>query len=1859
MATSQKRSKAKPGKKSTTRSRPQGKTTGLEFSENLFKSHTKADISFAATRGKGEPPRLRISDHQPDDVVDVRLEGGMRLLTRLDDYLGDFPATKARGTSTDEVILSGGLSSGEVTRGGLDWIVEGLRIFGIDPVESAAELTGQSVCTWYERKQLWRDDPNKAAEQKIWRFDEGDALKLLSPDLGSIPRDRPILMFIHGTASSTQGSFSELWSTPMAELRKALLSPYKGHVYGFEHFSLTESPIQNAIALVRELPANAQLHLITHSRGGIVGELLCRGELDGREPFTREEIMRIFVDADDNPRVADQEQLEQLGDLLLQKRIRVPRFVRVGCPARGTTLASERLDRWLSMLLNLFGDLSTLSASPFFQVFEDFAKALIKTRTNPDKLPGLEAQMPSAPLIRLLNQRDIKSRSDLHVVAGDIEGAGVWKRFGVFLTDLFYREDHDLVVNTSAMYGGAERTTGARKFFVQGPQVNHFSYFKNDGSVKKLVSALHEPSDKDGFDSFAPSQRSAGRGYRNAGSVRGSGESSNKPIVFLLPGIMGSHLTVNGERVWLEPSELAAGGLSKLEIGTSGVKADAPIDNTYGKLQNHLSQFYDVVSFPFDWRRSLRAEAGRLAGAVEDWIEVAESRSQSLSLLAHSMGGLLARVMIADQPKLWERVCKHDRARLVMLGTPNGGSYTIARMLLGKEGIIQGLALVDLKNSHSELLKLISRFPGVLEMLPSSDPSGMDFFSPAFWNDLAALCKNRWAPPSVADLESAKTVRALLDKVTPNLERLCYVAGCARATPMRLVKGAPPQDNVMIGFNRPNTSSEPFYFQSTPRGDGRVLWDTGILPNVQTWYMDAVHGDMPACEESFTAIVELLQIGKTDQLPTTQPVFDSRAVSQVRRMADAIEVFPDDETLESLAVGGTILRRSRETKPKASVTIAHGNLAFAAYPVAVGHYAGDTIVSAERALDRALSGSLSRVHQLGLYPGQANTAKIWLNPAGKPSGAIVIGLGPVGALTPNQLTDGYTRAMLSYAFECLEQKEQLRQLCVQKKAGDDNSLIEASVSALLIGTTAGGLPIRDALNAMMRGFARANRGLVEAKLDHRIVLARLQFIELYEDRAILAAHTLKNLEHEQEIEDAFSIDTTVKSLPGGRRRAYFDEAPGWWQRIEIIEEDSGDLKFTVLTDRARAEVRLQPTQRALVDQFLADAIKDTQNKQDVSGTLFELLIPNALKDHAPERRDTVLVLDDKAARYPWELMVDRLGPSRDYNKSGNDNDERNGPLAVKAGIIRQRKTSEFREHVVSTPERTALVIGNPNVDDPRFASLSGAVREASAVATLLGKNNFEVALKNDANSDEIVRALFAKPYRILHLAGHGVYQFPIGEKDQKTGVQPLASGMVIGKNTLLTPGEVRQMRWVPALVFINCCFSGMAQEEHARRDRHRLAANISTQLIEMGVRAVVAAGWEVDDDAAELFAKSFYRRMLAGEPFGIAVREARKDVFKAKPSSNTWGAYQCYGDPDFSLDLTSRSSMNQIEPLPKSLFEATTRIETFAEEARAASPDSTAWLRNKLDETRKELPANWLASGALNAALGRAYGELDHFEEAVKHYEIALRASKADYTLSTIEQLSNLQARWAVQQYQSASKSGDADAAATRARKLIGTALHRLEHLLALSPTSERLSLVGGAWKRAAIVLSSRADQVAALKQMEDHYRRSHERAIEETGKPNCYAITNWITARALTANAASMKALRADVATWMPAAERAARAEDDTDPSFWSGAAPADCLLARSLAHSNVAEYAQEIAESYLRAKRRAASAKDWRSVIENIEFLHTMTSRNPAQKSLAKDLQGLLTQLTKEPGREAQTVTTEKASMKTRDQKPKPRKK
>jgi hypothetical protein len=970
--------------------------------------------------------------------------------------------------------------------------------------------------------------------------------------------------------------------------------------------------------------------------------------------------------------------------------------------------------------------------------------------------------------------------------------------------------------------------------------------------------------------------------------------------------------------------------------------------------------------------------------------------------------------MIARHNALWRDLCTHQGARFVMLGTPNGGSHAITELLVGQSSLFSKLAFVDMKNSQEELLAVVSRFPGILAMLPVD--AAEDYFLPATWKDYAAKIGPGFLAPADEDLARARQFRRLLDSSPIDPQKMIYVAGRADVTVTRMYYD--------IDAERAN---EFIKFKATARGDGRVTWDSGIPPEVPTWYMEAEHGDLSAHEDGFPALLDLLESGTTSRLSKVPPV--SRAADELFPRPPVLDDFyPNRDDLAASAVGAGAGRRKRRKLRDApiEVKVVHGNLAFANYPVAVGHYTGDTIISAEADLDRMLEGELTRRATLSLYPGPLETCAIFVHPClaanqrVKPQGAIVVGLGVPGLLSAAEITRTFLKALLQYALEWSSYAR------ASDQANGRERDTKLGVSALLIGTGAGGVSVSDSVYALVKAVARANDTLSDAKQPQRI--AHVEFIELWEDRSIQAVKAFKDCEADPSLKGRFTFDPDPDIADGGLRRVTYEEPGGWWHRVQILGGDDQDpmrrtLRFAATTKRARNEVSLLPTQRTLVDRFVAEAIRSTHDNRAVSRTLFELLLPNQLKVQAPDQDDLVLLLDEAAARYPWELLADPGGPRR-------------RPFAIEHGVLRQLETTEFTETVRPAIEKDALVIGDPVSS---FVELKGAQVEAEAVSRCLQDGQFRVELRKRTTGDQVMQALYARPYQILHLAGHGVYDYlpPKASQCAECGQelsdtqrskqvrlwQPV-TGMVIGDDAYLTPAEVKQLPRVPDLVFINCCHLGRIEPTgnnklNDRNDYNKIAANVATEFIRMGVRAVVAAGWAVDDAAALTFATTFYNHMLGGAVFGDAVKVARKTTYESYPHTNTWGAYQCYGDPDFRLvKHQEEDDDGRKEPRFASTVEAIAVLENIAARLCTKAEGNQQKERAQLTAAVKGIEKGWLKNGKVCIALARAYRDTELFDEAILYYRQALALDPSAIGLVDVEQLANLLGRRAVRRYE-------------------------------------------------------------------------------------------------------------------------------------------------------------------------------------------------------------------------------------------------
>lgn len=1642
------------------------------------------------SRGEAEGVSCQL---QPDAVLELQLADGTRLLVAAEDagrYLG--PALVRGDTGVSDLAVGQRLHFSAVrpppaaVRDVGSWALRALRIYR----RGAAAEVAETLAASYQSAQL-------AGKPGLYRI-AGDQFELAASDaLPAAPE--PALLFIHGTGSSTRGSFRDLWANP--GIRQQLQNTYGTRLYGFEHFSLTDSPVANALELVKALPSGARLHLVTHSRGGMVGELLARAGRIDLEPFTEAEIERFLAHAERRGLegyAQDGKRLAELNRELIKRAIRVERFVRVACPARGTTLVSGRLDRWASVMLNLLGKGFDVAgnavpgAQPVilaYRLFKRFLLALVQQRSDARILPGLEAMMPDSPLVDLLNAPDVRIEQPLHVLAGDFAGDGLLSWLGDCLSEVFYGGETDLVVNTPSMSGGAIRLQGLRQRSLSGREVTHFSYFERADSARALVAALRG-DDSDFSLLQGPSRVEISRGGKKPKHRPGA------PVVYLLPGIMGSHLQRGRNRIWFDPFSMWSGKMARLKVQPKGTSADPAIspdgwmDRNYEQLARYLADSHEVRPFAYDWRLSIASAAQRFGEELDRALADAKVRGQPLRIVAHSMGGLVARLALQGR---WDRLRAIPGSRLLQLGTPNRGSHSMAAVLLARDDFVQTIERwFDWRHDMRDFMELVRDFPGVLELLPWPDEEGVavdgvDYFDPDVWQtwyqqDGDPARDRSWAPPQNAPLRRARAAVMALRDAALDPDCCVYVAGRA-PTPaaVRVVDGA-----VEIGW--------------IEEGDGRVPWQTGIPPAVPVWYTDAVHGDLASHVPAFEAYLQLLVSGHTRDPALTQVPPRLRGDSVPRFVPRGLTgngLYPNPEEVVAAATGGARPNRRSRTPQQALAVIelVHGSLASADSPVLIGAYANDGLRGSAGFLNGHLGGQLQRTHQLGRYPAQADDAMVFFNAVtgAKPAGAIVVGLGQLGDLWPGVLTQALVNGLLEYV-RCHEQGA--CPLPGYAAQGAEN----LAVATLLVGTGFTGLTVEVGVRCLVDALRCANEAL--ARSGGRARIGRMVIHEETEERAVTAAQALRELLQDVPFAASASFDGRLRPGAGGYRGRCLASGgePGSF-RMHIVAGSDGGLCFTVITNRARNEVAGEANQRQAVDGLIDSITNATQDQPGLSRALFELLLPNSMKQAIADVRTLMISVDTAAGAYPWELM-------RDSEKVGED------PLVTRVELVRQLASSHGRGRVPTVTDARVFVVGDT---ESGLLELRGAQEEARAVAAAFAGQGYEINPLYRASAQQVFEALFYGRYRFMHLAGHGVVN------DRETGF----TGMVLGPKTFLTTAQIHKLRHVPEFVFLNCCHLGDLTGDGQPR-WGELAANLATQFIEMGCKAVIAAGWAVDDSAANTFACSFYQAMLAGRRFGKAVLQARATTYRQHPQSNSWGAFQAYGDERYRFPNAQASEEAEVLESDQYLHGShlIADLDMYCARLQSASgSEKDSYYRPRISAIEHAAQRPDLQQGCVREKLACAWAELGDMERAIGHYRTALSMEDAGVSLHSLEQLANLESRHGARLLL-AGKPGQVK----RGEQYMKSGLARLKLLLRTGSTVERLSLLGSYWKRRAQVGHGRGSRQAveqALDHMQQAYWEAAQYAHQHGGEWDYYPLFNALDSSVLLVAAGDRELLK------------------------------------------------------------------------------------------------------------------------------------
>ncbi len=1892
-----------PGQRQASRSGGAAKPLGVDLPGRV-----KDSVRVSARRSGGESTRVSAVPGQ--DVVVLRIDGGPMLVlhpeTARDLMLGQGTAKRSAVAPSDAVdvpavlrwqgleqatpLRSGGFL-GDVLLAGFDVITDLFKDKAVDFVAGKVVdyLDGQITAGVYP-----------LTTSALRPFKPSGAQPLKNVPAAAKPEAQPLLVLIHGTFVETSSTFGKLWDQHPA-LVGSLFTHYGNRVYALDHPTVGVSPIANALTLVEALPTNARLHLVTHSRGGLVAEVLAR--MAGQGALSDDDL-ECFADRtvtkNGQPETQSYQQqrtdLAALAKAVRDKNIRVDRVVRVACPAHGTLLASKRLDAYLSVLKWTL----ELAGLPVVPALLDFLTAVAQERTDPQKLPGMAAMIADAPVLNWLNSVNADGKGipgDLRVVAGDLKGDSISGWVKTLLADAYYWTDNDIVVQTRSMYGGSPRANGASYLLDQSGQSTHFNYFANERTATAVVNALTQTS-PEGFNTIGPLSWRGEDSSGQRGARRSAGDGTparDKPAVFVLPGILGSNLKAGDKRIWL--SLRLIGGLKKLKYEADNgnkVLPDGPIGMVYDDLVDHLAQTHDVQEFAFDWRRPIEEEATRLADAVEAALDLRNDNAKPVRILAHSMGGVLARTMLLKRPKTFKRLMDRDGARFVMLGTPNGGSWAPMQVLSGDDTFGNALASFGSPLRDREARQLMAEMPGFLQLQAQLLDPKMGLDRSATWADLAkrdleavqqsnwwhrswgetdgntADPAYQWGVPPQDVLDKARALRLALDaqldtpstaqpgpananaigKLRTYADKMALVVGKAKLTPV----GYEWTDKGLVYLNVTDTA-----------GDGRVPLDSAVLPGVRTWTLDCEHGSLPDARRAFDAYVELLTRGDTQSLPRlesgaqrSQGATAAKPATLVRsRPARARPAaLPAAGERDVLAASGTPLGAAdSRSAPPLQVRVLNGNLSFVTGTLMIGHTRALQLTGTEKVVNRLIGGTMRESLNAGLYPDatgshqlflnrQSDPMKSWNTP--QPARVVVVGLGEEGKLTERELTHTVRQGVMAWAQRMAEGTLEL------PDSGSDSDTPDPAaagapaamqrsmeLAATLMGSGGAGMSASTAARAIAQGVREANERIAATGDITWPRVRQLTLVELYLERASDAWQGLKVLQ--AAAPDQFDTASTIQTGVGPLRRQIDSGYRGTdYDFISATSPDADTISFRLDTKRARTEITAQQSQGKLLRELVKRASSESNTDPQLGRSLFQLLVPMEVEPFLAGTSRMLLELDDKTAAIPWELL-DTQGLDRTRAP-----DEL--PWAIRTRLLRKLQMESYRQQVLDAqPDDAVLVIGEPKVDPALYVALPGARNEAIAVRdALLDSGGLPpervVALIDNDDASRVINALFAKRYRIVHVAGHGE---PIKRND-KNEITELG-GVVLSEGVFLGPNEITAMRTVPELVFVNCCHLAARDSDQALRggskykqnfNRAEFAMGVADRLISIGVRCVIAAGWAVDDEPAKVFADTFYRCILQQrQPFIDAVAEARKAAWNNNRDSNTWAAYQAYGDPDWvyrrgphDSPNVSRNSTDEFENvssplgLALALEELAVRVKWMGKEPELQLP--------KVKELEQRFGPQWGAMGAVAEAFGFACAECKDASSAISWYRRAMDAEDGSASMKAHEQWGNLMARrgGAVLNKPQASLADRA-----KARKDIQAGLDSLEGLAKLQPTLERHSLCGSAHKRlaqlddaaAAGAKNGNKPRSGHWQKAADAYRAAEQRARQMPQSNLFYPLHNRLTLEWLA---------RRDDSTWpgfsatdLQAMQASLKRKNSTDPDFWSmvGQAEFDMLLAVQTGQLALQQSVLRTAFERLRARANAGWA--WASVADQADLVlkaYEKLSKDDAEKDAAKILQKLL---------------------------------
>lgn len=295
---------------------------------------------------------------------------------------------------------------------------------------------------------------------------------------------------------------------------------------------------------------------------------------------------------------------------------------------------------------------------------------------------------------------------------------------------------------------------------------------------------------------------------------------------------------------------------------------------------------------------------------------------------------------------------------------------------------------------------------------------------------------------------------------------------------------------------------------------------------------------------------------------------------------------------------------------------------------------------------------------------------------------------------------------------------------------------------------------------------------------------------------------------------------------------------------------------------------------------MANTVPTTQEgrkeKEDdltnIGNSLWDELISEPLKQEYWEFKTRVksLLITSEEPWIPWEMI-------KPYRNNEN------GDVEQEPFWCQQFALSRWLSMGATADE---MIIGKVRPIAPTPTNLRWAKEELLFIEQLSTLCSGITPLTTFGKLSQVLDCFTNEEFSLLHFACHGKFD----------AASPNDSPIELSDGELLRPSHIKVQfkgRRPRPMIFINSC--------HGARGEFSFTGlgGWAEKLVKARVGAFIGAMWEVSDELALQFAKTFYTKLLKeNESIAESFRLAREDIRKAAPYNSTWLAYSLYADAE-------------------------------------------------------------------------------------------------------------------------------------------------------------------------------------------------------------------------------------------------------------------------------------------------------------------------------------------------------------------------